>query len=198
MTDPDKRSPRTYSERSRHGNMPAPRSYQQLTTGRKIVIKTMVEAGIPYRQIAAMERVSVATVHGVAHDNELIEMSPEIVAKTKAALSGRAYVLADRSISKAGEETRLDKMNSYQLTVMGSIMIDKARLMDGMSTENLALHTMSERLQSGSKDLENVKNMIIKRFQLSESDVLESIEKKTGAIKQEAVNDTKTVEDHAI
>lgn len=164
--NPSDRSPQTYAERSRRGKMPIPRSYQQLTTGRKIVIKTMVEAGVPYRQIAAMERVSVATVHGVAHDNELIEMSPEIVAKTKAALSGRAYILADRSISKAGEETRLDKMNSYQLTVMGSIMIDKARLMDGMSTENLALHTMSERLQSGAKDIDNVKNMILKRFQM--------------------------------
>jgi hypothetical protein len=147
--------------------MPQPVSYRRLTTGRKIAIKAMLDSGFPERQIAALENVSPATVNNIRHDPELQDLSPSIVEKTKSMLASRAYVMADRSISKAAEEDRLDKMNSYQLTVMGSIMIDKARLMEGMSTENLALHSVSEHLKNGANELDNMKSLIIKRFRMS-------------------------------
>lgn len=137
-----------------------------MSTGRKLVVKAMLESGLSYRQIAASENISLDTVHSIAYDPEIVELTPGLLDKTKRMLAGRAYLLADRSISKAGEEDRLDKMNAYQLTIMSSVMIDKARLMDGQSTENLALHTLSEQLQSGAKDIDNVKDMIIKRFKI--------------------------------
>lgn len=148
-----------------------PTHYRHLSMGRRIVIKAMIDSGLSYRKIANLEGVSLASIFDISKDDEIKELAPEILGKTKKMLAGRAYVLADRSISKAGQEDRLDKMNSYQLSLIGSMMIDKARLMDGASTENIALHSISEHLENGSKDLDSMKDMIIKRFKImSEND----------------------------
>lgn len=155
--------------KAEHSHMPEPRSYLRMSTGRKFAIRAMLESGLSQSKIAALEGISKSTVHDIAHDPEIAELDPKIVGKTKAMMAGRAYLFADRAISKAGEEDRMDKMNSYQLTVMGSIMIDKARLLDGLSTDNIALHNVSEQLQSGAREIESVKDMIIKRFKMIKS-----------------------------
>lgn len=137
---------------------------QTITTGKKIAIKAMLDQGMSQWQVAHIEQVSRATVNRIANDPELDNLRSDIVEKTKSMLSSRFYVLADRSIDKAMEEDRIDKLNSYQLTMMGAVSVDKARLMDGMSTENVSVRGLNGHLLKDAKELDNVKDMIIKRF----------------------------------
>lgn len=139
---------------------------QRLTTGKKIAIKAMLESGMSEWQVAEIEKVSRSTVNNVRHDPELEDLRPDIVEKTKKYLASRFYVMSDHSLSKAMENQRMEKMNSYQLTMMGAVAVDKARLMDGLSTENLSVRGVNEQVINDAKDLSKIKSMIVNRYGL--------------------------------
>ena len=91
------------------------------------------------REIAALEKIDEGTVSRIVSQFDPRELDPKIVESTKNALSSRLFFLADKSVSKSLEEDRLDKLSSLQLTTVAGIAIDKARLLDGMSTQNLSV-----------------------------------------------------------
>lgn len=135
-------------------------SRKHLSTGRKLAIKAMLDSGISQYQVAILENVSTSTVNMISKDQSLRELDPQIVEKTKKMLASRFYVLADRSIDKAMQEKRIDKMSSYQLTMMGAVSTDKARLMDGLSTENVSVRSFSDTIATGLNELSKLKRVI--------------------------------------
>lgn len=137
-----------------------------MSTGKKLAIRAMLQHGMSEWQIAAMEGTSRSTVNAIRNDKRLDELNPALVATTKRMLSSRFYLLADKAVDRAGEDDRLEKMSSYQLAMIGAVSVDKARLMDGQSTENLAFKGVNEQVQTGLQDLERMKAMLLKRFHM--------------------------------
>lgn len=135
-----------------------------LSTGRKMAIRAMLDHGMSGNQIAIMEGVSTSTIYSIRDDKNLTDLNPKYVEKTRQLLASRFYVLADKAIEKAQEEDRIDKMNSYQLTMMGAVSVDKARLMDGMSTENVSVRTLNDQVNNSRNELESLKAAIMAKL----------------------------------
>lgn len=145
-------------------------SNRWLSTGKKIAILAMLQNGIPAWQVAMMEGVSKTTVRSIELDPYLQQLKPEIVEGTRKMLASRFYLLSDKSVDKASDDEKMDKMSAYQLTMMAAVAVDKARLMDGQSTENLAVHNISDNIRSSSNEMDAMKASLIKRFKILDAD----------------------------
>jgi hypothetical protein len=154
----------TYSKtgKERYAHKGVPRKH--LSTGRKFAIRAMWENGMSQKQIAILEGVSLSTVNLITKDDALKELDQNYVNRTKRLLSSRFYVMADKAIDKAGENKRLDKMNSYQLAMIGAVSVDKARLMDGMSTENVSVRSLNDHIVSSQNELDTLKQAIMSKI----------------------------------
>lgn len=120
----------------------------RLSTGRKIVIRAMCATGMSFREVARREKISDSTVKKIWEDDELEELEPRYIEKTKEALGGRFVLLADRAITKAQEEERLDRMSAFQLAGIAGLSFDKHRVASGLSTENISIRGVVEHLRS--------------------------------------------------
>ena len=129
------------------------RHFTHLTTGRKLSIKALSAAGLSNREIARREKVSSSTVGAILLDKELDELEPQIIEKTAKMLGSRFVVLADRSITKAQEEKRLNRMSSYQLAGIAGLAFARHRVAAGLSTENLSVRGVVEHLTSEESEL---------------------------------------------
>lgn len=121
-----------------------------LSTGRKLMIRAMLDNGASIRQVAFQEHVHYTTVRKIKLDDSLKELMPESKAAemTKKALGNSFYYLADASLQKASEEERLDRMSSFQLAGIAGLAFDKGRLAEGLSTENISIRGVVGHLQS--------------------------------------------------
>jgi len=125
----------------------------------KILALTLYSTGYSMQQIADTCNVSKASVHSWIHncenllDNDsLFEVSDQL----KENLSKKLYINANKSFVSAMDDNKIEKSSTLQLVTAGSIMIDKARLLDGQSTENVAhLYKRSEKAKSKVEALNN-------------------------------------------
>ena len=89
------------------------------------------------RQIAKEYNVANATVSTIEHDERLkakLAQSEHI----KKALSANLYISAQDSLNCITPE-RLEKVNAYQNAIITATLIDKARLVEGASTQNISV-----------------------------------------------------------
>ena len=79
------------------------------------------------------------------------------VKKIRSSLSGKWYRLADQAVETAMEEDDTNKL--YRLALTGGIATDKARLAEGLSTENISIKSVAaqihEELEERKKKLED-------------------------------------------
>jgi hypothetical protein len=103
----------------------------------KIVAKVMTESGFGQREVARELNIALETVQQAIRDTTL---DRDLIEKVKSNLPNRLYIvafkIADRLMTKPD---LIEKMNPYMCALVMGIMIDKARLMDGQSTENIAV-----------------------------------------------------------
>jgi hypothetical protein len=95
--------------------------------GNKSLVQTSEEYG-----------VSTRTVSRLWNDGRLATQEKEL-ATIKASMSGDLYRTAHKSIKQVNE--RLPEASASQAAVIAGIMIDKARLIDNQSTQNISLNS---------------------------------------------------------
>ena len=124
-------------------NLPKKSTYDKKVHGkryslaRRLAIKARYEAGESPSLIAREEGVDPSTVYDVMKNKKIAILASKQVEEIKKSLVGAKYANAYRAQEKI-TDSKLDAMNAYQLTLISSINVDKARLMENLSTENIA------------------------------------------------------------
>lgn len=152
--------------------MPARRSYQKgtleplteapltpsvplepLQTGKRIAILARLEAGDRPSEVARREKVSLTTVNAIRNDpflRELVDI--KAVEKTKEIMSAKFYLASDRLLDEAMRPEKLAKLRTTEGMMAAGIAVDKARLLEGKSTENVSIRGVVGHLQAQLSD----------------------------------------------
>lgn len=110
---------------------------KRYTLARKLAVKSLLNSGMSPTEIERTEGIDRSTVYSVMKDKKIALLAPKQVDEIKRSLIGAQYGNAYRAQEKISDE-KLQAMNAYQLSLISSINIDKARLMENLSTENVA------------------------------------------------------------
>ena len=106
----------------------------------KVLALTLRSANYSYPQIATIIGVGRTTVmdwvNRPTYDN--VGLS-ELATGIKERMASKLYVNSNQIFNAAMDDDKIDKASHLQLVTSGSIMIDKARLMEGKSTENISM-----------------------------------------------------------
>lgn len=113
------------------------------TTSRDSLILSDLQSGITMQEIAKNRKCSLRTVDAVKKSERYIKSS---VSSTKKALPQKLYEIANLSIA-AITPAKLAAASAPQLITTAAIAIDKARLMEGLSTENMDIRAVVPRIQ---------------------------------------------------
>lgn len=112
----------------------------------KIVAKVLTETGMSQVEAAKELGMSVDTIQRAIKDPNL---DREIIENAKMQLPVKMYSVAWGIAERlAADPSILAKMNPYMNALVLGIMIDKARLMQGQSTENLELQGRVVQIQT--------------------------------------------------
>lgn len=138
------------------------RNNYPLTTGKKLIVLAMLDAGVSVRDIELKERISSHSIRKIRDDARLREVASgsESMEQVRKSIGNSFYYLADVSLQKASQESRLNKMNSYQLTGIASLAYDKARLADGLSTENISIRGVVGHIQNEVGTLRKMRQVL--------------------------------------
>lgn len=128
-------------------------STEMLQTGRRIAILAHLEAGDRPSDIARREKVSLATVHNIRNDPRLRELSDgKAVERTKELLSANFYLASDALLDEAMKPAKIVKLRTTEAMLAAGIAVDKARLLEGKSTENVSIRGVVGHLQAQLSD----------------------------------------------
>ncbi len=96
--------------------------------------------GYSMENVANTVGIAKGTVHKWVHGQDIDRAEiAELCDRLKESLTDRLMVNADRLLIRAQDEDKIEKASTLQLVTAGSILIDKARLLRGESTENVAV-----------------------------------------------------------
>jgi hypothetical protein len=118
----------------------------------KIAIAAMQGTGLSATQAAAATGAHISTISRAWDNPELAELTPQVVQKTKSGLGGLFYKRALGSLLELTHE-KLRESSALQLATTAGIMVDKARLMEGLSTENVSFRGVTEAIESDREKL---------------------------------------------
>lgn len=100
-------------------------------------------AGLSYQKIEDLTNVPLATVHAwctyEALDPDIVEASNEVAGKLKESLRDRLMLNAEAFFARSMDDEKVDRASTWDLVRSGAVMIDKARLISGESTSNVAM-----------------------------------------------------------
>lgn len=150
-----KKSKRKVYDRKVHG--------KRYPLAQKIAIKAMqslADSGqMTVTDVAKNAGTTRMQVYRVWEDPELEDLSPEVVNKTKKGLTGLFYKRAMQATLHMTED-KFKQSNLLQLATVSGIMTEKARLSEGLSTENVAHKGLIDTLSSDrDKLMERMQNM---------------------------------------
>lgn len=132
---------------------------KRYTLAHKLAIKALVDSGQSPTELARQEGIDRSTVYSVMRSKVIGLLAPEQVTEIKKSLIGAKYGNAYRAQEKITDE-KLDAMNAYQLTLISSINVDKARLMENLSTENVSHRGLNDVLEADrQRALERIKQL---------------------------------------
>ena len=124
----------------------------------KIVAKVMTESGFAQREVARELDIALETVQRAIKDPTL---DREMIEKVKATLPNKLYIVAFKIADRLQNKPELiEKMNPYMCALVMGILIDKARLMDGQSTENIAVKGTVAEIQTTLQTIAEMKQRL--------------------------------------
>lgn len=97
---------------------------------KKMCASALLDMGEPKNQICKALKISDTSLRIIAEDSYLV---PEKVAETKKTLGSRFYMTAARAL-EATTNKKLAESSAPQLMMAAGIAVDKARLLEGLST----------------------------------------------------------------
>jgi hypothetical protein len=134
---------------------------ETLSTGAKLLIVGDLAKGMTVPQVAKKHGLNKAAVIRVASDPELYGVTDKSAVKiTKSLLASRFYQLADLALSHIDAE-KLKRMDPYRLAFMSAVALDKARLLEGESTENLSFKGLALNIHATLENLKERKRAIL-------------------------------------
>ena len=123
----------------------------------RLTASAMVQAGIHPIEVGNTLGIGYGSVKTISEEDSL---NPTIVSKIKSVLAGKFYLLSNFILDKI-TETKLEAMSAYQLVGMASMLYDKARLADGLSTQNLAVRTLAVGINADMKQVQEMKARLL-------------------------------------
>lgn len=112
-----------------HGN--------RYSLAQKLAIKAIQSAEVSSTHAATILKANPRTIQRIWNDPELEELVPQSVGKIKTGLGGLFYKRALGAALTITPE-KLAQSSALQLATVAGIMTEKGRLMEGLSTENVA------------------------------------------------------------
>lgn len=136
---------------------------ETMSTGKKLIIVGDLTKGMTIRQVAKKHGISVTAVMKAAEDPELYGVTDRAAQSiTKKLLAGRFYQLADLALSHIDVE-KLKRMDGYRLAFMAAVALDKGRLLEGESTENLSFKGLALNIHTTLEQLKEKKRAVMER-----------------------------------
>lgn len=102
---------------------------------KKVVVKSLVDAGMPYRKIQEITSVSLASITNIVKEFEANRELVEYYKKNRGDILAHDQILYRSYITPE----KLEKASARDLETMRAIAFDKERLERGQTTENLGL-----------------------------------------------------------
>lgn len=116
---------------------------QTLTTGHKLKILQELRSGKTERDVRLKHRLTKSALALIVMDDSLQEVTNEgYVRGTKEMLAARFYQVADMALSFIDPQ-KLERLDANKLVVAAAIALDKARLLEGQSTENISFRNLA-------------------------------------------------------
>ena len=126
---------------------------RSFNTGHKLKILAELQAGRDVDEICLQHRITRTALAVIATDTALMEAaSSAYISETKKHMAARFYQLADLCLSHI-DPKKLERLDPYKLGVLASIALDKARLIEGQSTENLSFKSLALNIHANLQDL---------------------------------------------
>mgnify|MGYP001328460726 CR=1 FL=1 len=125
----------------------------------KLSVKAMQNSGMTIREVANISGMSPATVLNVWNNPELDDLKPEIVERTKKGMTGLFYKRGLQSLL-AMTPAKFENSSLSQLAIASGIFTEKGRLMENLSTENVAHANVMNSIDSQVKSIESRLNDI--------------------------------------
>jgi transposase-like protein len=125
---------------------------KRYSLARKLAIKARVESGESVSTIAREEQIGRRTVYDVMRDARVKLLDKNQVSSIKRSLIGDTYSNAWRAQQKI-TDAKLDASSALQLMTISAIGIDKGRLMEGLSTENVSHRGVVENIDNDRRKL---------------------------------------------
>lgn len=118
------------------------RRQKSLTTGHKLKIVSDFKNGLTQEQLCKKHNLTATMLAAILSDPQFQELTNStFINSTKKMMSSRFYQLADLCLNHIDFQ-KLDRLDPYKLGVLASIALDKARLIEGQSTENLSFKSL--------------------------------------------------------
>ncbi len=118
--------PMPLNERPKHG--------KRYPNGQKLAVLAMKGNGSA-KEVSQQFGIGEKTVNRIWNDPEFADLSPTTVSKIKKGLGGLFYRRAFEAAATIDQD-KLNASSALQLATVSGIMTEKARLMEGLSTEN--------------------------------------------------------------
>lgn len=136
QSNQDKPKP-TYNKKV-HGN--------RYTVARKLGIRALAETGMSRTKIAKQEGIARSSVYDVMKDKSFELLPKTKVDAIKNSLVGMTYANAHRAQDAISDE-KLSQSSALQLMTISAIGIEKGRLMDNLSTDNVSFRGVSQSIE---------------------------------------------------
>lgn len=137
------------------------RRQKTLTTGRKLKILAELKNGMSADEICVKHRISKTVLAIIMGDSQFQEVTnSSYMNATKKIMANRFYQIADLCLSHVDTE-KMSRMDPYKLVVAASIALDKARLIEGQSTENLSFRSLGLNIHTTLDQLKEKKQALL-------------------------------------
>lgn len=144
--------------------IPDRRKLKVMTTGHKLrILQDLKETGSE-TLVCKKHRITKSVLAIIANDDSLGEVTDKVyVSQTKKLMASRFYQLADMALSHI-DPGKLERLDPYKLGVLASIALDKARLIEGQSTENISFKSLAVNIHSTLDQLRERKKALLARL----------------------------------
>jgi len=134
----------------------------------RAAIRALVDMGASYRDVMEQFGVSRETVRKILREGDI---NPKLLNRVKEEILTRMWTLASEAISHITPEKLAETKDIYKLALVVAIAVDKARLMEGGSTQNIAIVSKVEHhienIEKIKKEIEEIKSEIEKENELN-------------------------------
>lgn len=132
------------------------------SVGKRVLVFAKLQSGHKIPRIMKEERMTRAQVLEIERDQSLAELSDRrITAKTKEILGSRFYMAASQLLEEATSPAKVRRLPADRAMVSAAIAFDKARLSEGLSTENLSVRGVVGHLEERRREAEELRSQLL-------------------------------------